>query len=690
MSKKACLILVIIIFSIKTFSQQTKNDRIVFFDASYLDSFIMSKKKIKVQADNRKLFDYYFNSAGLKQTQLDSLIALNPFFDTAIYQPSGGAQALLNISSPPKTFLSNIGGLDVTNIVNGVASLMIERAKQELTIVFFNRFKKFATTDCPEFQILFPKTTANLTNLLSYTYPQMLPVLRSGFFDDLKQITYNLEGVLELPRYQKLLKNFPEIRVAIKTLRIIHDLENGTSNMAQVIDSLSQISDLSSGGNAIFKNAGSLLKLTAVISNSVRDTQSIIKVSVKIKDTVLIHDSVNQNGNIWVTSKQIKTLVIDSVLTKIYMGLIYQQIKNQNLQYYTSDTTSIPVADSIFVKQKNNILLFQNKIAQFISLATKVNSTLASIKAKKDSSISLTNDDYYNYISVSIDAADYIFSLVNTFDPRFNAGDYLSIAKKSNSLYKDVYTQQYTLAINDAIDILTQVHKLVEESRPGGDSESKDSSSKLLTFVEKVKPYALFIANVADAKTSDDVKAALENVILPVGSSSIKKNTKFNISIQSYLGAFGRTSKTSSSANGIWSDAFGVTAPIGFSITPSFFSWQKGGSLSLFIPLFDIGAAVDYQLTKDSNVISKNYSIKLGQIVSPGVYAVYGFFSNLPLSLGFGAQYGPGLSKINSDGNTVITNPSWRWNFFLAVDLPFFNVVNKPKSAKNNLWKLKF
>jgi hypothetical protein len=112
---------------------------------------------------------------------------------------------------------------------------------------------------------------------------------------------------------------------------------------------------------------------------------------------------------------------------------------------------------------------------------------------------------------------------------------------------------------------------------------------------------------------------------------------------------------------------------------------KKGGSLSLFISLFDLGAIVDYQLKTDSAVnntgsntpvIKKNYQINLGQIVSPGGYIVYGFFSNLPLAVGIGAEYGPGLSKISSNGTATLNNPSWRYNLFLTVDIPFFNIMN--------------
>lgn len=133
-----------------------------------------------------------------------------------------------------------------------------------------------------------------------------------------------------------------------------------------------------------------------------------------------------------------------------------------------------------------------------------------------------------------------------------------------------------------------------------------------------------------------------------------------------------------------------MSAPIGLSVS---YGLNKGpgkniGSVSLFASMFDLGAIVDYRLKKDSVVngngtetekISKDYKIELGQIFSPGAYVVYGFFGNIPLSLGFGAQYGPGLSKIETSGNTVINNPSWRWNAFLSVDIPFFTLGNKAK-----------
>ena len=161
------------------------------------------------------------------------------------------------------------------------------------------------------------------------------------------------------------------------------------------------------------------------------------------------------------------------------------------------------------------------------------------------------------------------------------------------------------------------------------------------------------------------------------------------MAVQSYLGAYVGLNNNDV-ADRAWSDKFGVIAPIGISLS---YGFQKAGSASLFVPLLDLGAIVDYKLKydtlKDATATtpavvntSKTYTTKLGQIFSPGVYIVYGFFGNLPLSLGFGGQYGPGLNEIDSNGTAIVDNPSWRVNAFLAVDIPLFNIFNRGYNKK--------
>ncbi|CAL1516748.1 hypothetical protein [Chitinophaga sp. MM2321] len=634
----------------------------------------------------------------------------NPFMHWAGTKPHGNV-----VSSGAPSFLSSIGGIDVTNIANGIAMLMIDRAKKELTVTFFNRFKKFVE-DRQEFRVLFPKTTGNLSNLLAYKYPEMLPALRTGFFEDLKNITFHLDDVLELPRYNELLKNFPEMRMAIRSVRLIHGIESGDMHPADVLTQYAAFDEWTDSlTNYKFQNFGSTIKLAAIFSNSLRDSSSLSKDPDRKKDS----------AKAWISFKNMQELVKDKVAFRIYLGLIYQLAKKENIHWQDDKITHS--FTSIMDQQKDNVFLFENKVTEFITLAEKADKIIDTLKQKNKNKIELTKDDYYSYINASLDIIEYGFSISDVFvtsDKRV-ISDYANIAYKSNDLYRHIYKEEYTQAVSNAMDILGGVVELINSNKENladsikrrysittldtakinavfrsGRSLSKvdtvllNKSIALITssgqlrrlndFIVKTTRYGLFMANIVDAKKPEEVQAVLENVILPVGSSSIKKNTQFNISVQSYLGAYMRVGSESSTLNTSWTNKFGISAPVGIAVSHGF---SKYGSVSLFLPLFDIGAIVDYQLKKDSTVgvngqdssiIKKDYQIKLGQIISPGVYLVYGFLGNIPLSIGIGGQYGPGLGKIDTKG-TVINNPSWRWNMFLSVDIPFFNLFNSNK-----------
>jgi hypothetical protein len=391
--------------------------------------------------------------------------------------------------------------------------------------------------------------------------------------------------------------------------------------------------------------------------------------------------------------------------------------------------------------QSDNLLMIETQLKEFINLTHQLDTVIASIKYKKQNHVTPTDSDYYNYISTSIDVVEYVFGIGKLFDQHIFNDDYIKIARTVNDIYKNIYTQQYTQAMINTIDVLKDVSalvgdenktlllmradsllKLVNDTTNIGKKSFKDldqtdlkdiltlidrhkgdtlivnllnqvaasynfKQSKFVDIVTDIAKYGMFIANVVSAQTPNDVESIIESAVLPVGSSSIKKNSNFNISLQGYLGAFALLQK-SNAATGTWNDKFGVFAPIGVSFS---YGLEKGGSISVFTSLFDIGAIVDYQLRQDSiptngttttPAIKKDYTVKLGQIISPGCYLVYGLFGNIPLSIGIGGQYGPGLGKIESNGNTIINNPAWRWNAFLCVDIPFVTFKNNVKKGK--------
>lgn len=721
--------LMLIFISSTVFSQTP------FYDAIKLKKYVNANGRIGgIPGDRdghiRILRNYLPNEAGLTDRQvLDSLDKRqNPFLDTLIV--SGGGAGLANKSAKLLSRISSsVSGIDVTTIANGVSMLMIDRAKQELTVTFFNRFKKFAEEN-PEFNVLFPKTTDNLDRLLAYKYPEMLPALRTGFFEDLNKLTYNLDDVLELPRYKALLINFPEVRVAIRSIRLVHEIESGESNAAEVLNKFAAYQEWNEpGASGEFSNFGNSVKLAAIFSQSLRS------------DTIIA-----KNNKAWVSIKYAKqNLLNDPVTLQIYLGLLYQQVKNQSIHWKVNGVDTY--FTSIMRENKDNIFLFENKITEFIELAEHAEELTKDLKTKKESKIAFTNDDYYNYIDASMDIIEYGLSIAHLFDRQINVKAYTVVARKSNDLYRHIYKKEYTQAFSNGMDILTSINTMLNteqvalwntvytrfssrftpskkipsfsklkdndlatikailseyEAKPVPDRVLINQLKKLIALystqanvekfggvISELTKYGFFMANITSAETSEEVKDILDNAILPVGSSSIKKNSTVNVAVQSYLGAYARMGELNYQTNSAWSDRLGVIAPVGISLSTSL---KKGGSLSLFGSLFDIGAIVDYQLKKDSvittngsteEVLVKDYKIELGQILSPGGYLVYGFHGNIPLSIGWGGQYGPGLSKINEDNTTIFNNPQWRWNVFLSVDIPFFNLANKTKSYKS-------
>jgi hypothetical protein len=167
---------------------------------------------------------------------------------------------------------------------------------------------------------------------------------------------------------------------------------------------------------------------------------------------------------------------------------------------------------------------------------------------------------------------------------------------------------------------------------------------------------------------------AINAAALPPGSSAVKKASLFNLSIQMHLGGAmtAHTFDKDGKAPKSWKDLMSVTLPVGVSLNTGF---GKGGCLGLFGSIIDIGALAQYQIESSSQSQSLNERITFQNVFSPGVMLSYGFPWNLPLSLNFGAQYGPGLTSVSSS-STQTVNPTWRLLGSLTVDIPAFTIVN--------------
>jgi hypothetical protein len=189
---------------------------------------------------------------------------------------------------------------------------------------------------------------------------------------------------------------------------------------------------------------------------------------------------------------------------------------------------------------------------------------------------------------------------------------------------------------------------------------------------QKILKYGFFMASVAEAETSDQVAAAIDAVVLPPGSSVVKKQSRWSAALNAYTGLAGGQERLLDV--GLNPSGFAaVAAPVGITVSKGL---GNAGSLSLLVPVIDIGALVAFRFEDDQTDLLPK--LAWSNIVAPGAYIAYGFFNNIPVSVGLGAQIGPNLRSINPALPTAAeTAKGWRWGGFISVDIPLFNLYSR-------------
>jgi hypothetical protein len=188
----------------------------------------------------------------------------------------------------------------------------------------------------------------------------------------------------------------------------------------------------------------------------------------------------------------------------------------------------------------------------------------------------------------------------------------------------------------------------------------------------------MFLSDLSSVKNEDDVKNLLEAYALPIGSASIKRDSKFNVSINGYVGfTFGHET-INNSAKPLHINKkeqlinnYGLTAPIGISVT----GW---GFLTGFVSFIDLGSLVNARLFNDSIV---NANLKFEHFLAPGVSIILNC-PKLPISFAVSNYYIHNLKKFTlQNGNEISVT---RLNFSILVDIPLFTLHNKPRSPKTS------
>ncbi|WP_157961140.1 hypothetical protein [Lutibacter citreus] len=540
-----------------------------------------------------------------------------------------------------------------TEIIDAMSRFLVERTKQELTLTFFDNFRS-KLSDTLYFPIKLNNNTININIQAKTLLPNTFLLIDNRQFFDVPSL-----GQTWITAFKKDLNNLPK-------------------TSANIIKE-----------NKEFRNSdiGKYFLLTYEIIDKVEKGYHPIEILEDINYSNLDYDINNfdtyfglfslvaknctkvdefENKKDWINMSDILEYDYE-YNAKYFLGLIYQQGVNsklfENIKVKNNNTV-ITLKELI---TKDNYYILYNGVKKIVSELNNVKNTLE-ITKKTEGEDSLKI--YFSYLNSVLKALnnsiEISFKLYN--DEDYYGSNlykkYLPISKDIEIFFGSIGSENYGESLLSTISFLKHVSDV-------------DSDNELINSLIYYGNFLVDVINASENKNVD-IKEIINNYALPVGSYRIKRRFDYSIDVSAYPGLyFGYEHSNSESGN------FGITAPIGFSVstrnkklTPEA---ELSSSSSLFFSIIDIGAPFSYRFKNDSaEGLPENITWK--QIFSPGFYFIYGF-KNAPLALSLGCQFTPLLREIEI--NNVLDEKSvLRTSLALMVDIPLFNLSKTNKKNK--------
>jgi hypothetical protein len=620
----------------------------------------------------------------------------------------------------------NFGG----NVVNGVSDFLIKRAQEELSISVFKKLQDFIQ-QYPEFKVLFPHTVVLIHPIEAYDYAKTFKALKEALNEDMDEMDAHIPWLYSLQRYQLLNKKVPELTLVFASTELFRQL-HGKFSLAKSLHNIDTLTCLNEPNNYSAMIHLTSITSTSLRKKLLDDSEDGDYGYFTANDIKLAtHNNLNyqsQLGRFYLglLYQQIGSLQFYDAggahpLADLIGRYTTQTADILNQFIASADKLSILEQQLFKIKGQDDLIkstgqsafsaerfeLYNKLIVSAMQLMQPYVQGLPGDRPWKQQlasvctywpqfsahSIALTKDiSLKNYNLAVNDLSDMLSTLSaylesiksdpaavaalttelnNRLDVKLNTTT-TQITQNTSTLTTLVKSTGGDANVASAITIQVQtLQQSTTELQVQAQSLTleKSKSKEMLLNLSKMLSYIDLLASISQAGNSQEVETILESYALPAGSSRVKKESAFNISVNAYVGAFARSSNSSGSG---FTNEYGVTAPIGFD-----FSWgyQNAGSLSLFAGLADLGSVIRYKLNNDGKY---EQNINFAGLVSPSVHLVYGFGGYVPLAVGLGCQF---TSPVTSDSSSISLQP--HLNAFLTVDIPLFNLsVKKHKSDK--------
>ncbi|MBT1705884.1 hypothetical protein [Chryseosolibacter indicus] len=622
-------LLFVVNFSLSTYLLgQVYNKQSTYIDAVALKA-IYEQNEVGTNINNEEVYNGYYEI--LKRYNIDNnTISANPFLKDVAIQLNpvtnandGSIKEKFLHYNEPAVAAPKIAGADwESTVINGVANFMAGRFKQEVLHTALDQiFKQIKSErDSALVKSVFPKTFSQITTLYgsgsSSYYTADLLLLRQTAQLDLKNMPKAIKNNVDV--IFPYLKDKPKIKDMLFLGYYIVEY----AKLEEPLDRL----------------------LSRLASESYSSDSTVYKV-VNIAD-LLSQALLNREGSkdLWVNPVSLIPAHAGSLQhleIRFFYGLLYEQLK------------SIPECRTYLEGESSNDLkLMATKLNELVLFVKYLNNAYDFIKSK---GYTLASAEavvtYVNEVNESLSYFTQTLSGIPLINEKFNLNEevidassrYIGIA---GALIQQEYQQVISL-------MMVEFGKYIKH--------------------EKATRVLAFISQLAELESADDMEALLQAYALPIGSSSIKRHSRMNISFNGYVGLTGGWETAYGTEERQTRGNIGLAAPIG--ITTTF----GKGYITAFVSIIDLGSIVNQRLNNDTTSYT---SLKFEHFFTPGL----GIFVNcpkLPVSAGIHFNYVSNLRTIKYEaGSAVITETNrsvTRLNFSLLVDIPFFTLYNREK-----------
>ncbi|TPG38394.1 hypothetical protein [Flavobacterium pectinovorum] len=551
-----------------------------------------------------------------------------------------------------KTLVPPTGQDMTTVLVDALAQFLVDRVKQELTITFYENFRKKLKDTIEikvtiegkaivikiELRVLFPNTFLLLDSKEYFDTPSLGKTWVTAFKKDLINLPSQLEIIV---RSNTDLATTDVGSFTLISFDVIEQVKRGDHPM-EILDNIN--TKYTSGMN--FKTLSQqLVGFINLISSNLTYLKGDGDVQVKT----------------WAISDDLQKL--DDTSKKFLAGLVYQK----GVQSKLFDKIVIGSKTLTGSITKDNYPSFYSHIQQMSGNFKTITALLDRVKSEMGKETTTKTLEQY---------AVYLTAFYNLFDENMKA---IYQILGSNTYYDSFYFKSIRPVSEDLIGfnsalaqknyaecILLSTNLLQQLFYSEVDSDTSDKK-----VIKEFFYYSNFLADIiaaSESGNSENVKKIVENYAMPVGSYRIKRSYSHSWDISAFPGLYLGYEFDSSQ-----SMSYGITAPVGISFSRKHNRKVKDSSCStFFLSVIDIGAPFSYRFTND-DAQGLPQEIKWEQIFSPGFFYIYGF-KNTPISLSLGGQFTPLLRDIEDDKNVLKEENVFRLSLGLMVDIPIFNL----------------